>query len=191
MASNSGTASYTPSPLAKYLIGIFLLVGSAVLTYVVHFLPTLFGDLSIQSAIVALAYYGAHDLETGPPNGLPSWTTFAIVTVVAAVTGAVGFAPGMGAWTTGAVLVWFVAVLKLIYHAISEDAGASANPNAEAWALSLTGIGIGVLAYFAANPTAGLLVATTTVIQVIMLYVHVSTDGSTVTATPTPPPVPA
>lgn len=192
MASN--TVTYTPSPIVKYLALSVLLVAAVALTYVQHVFPSWAGLTVISAYIPTVFYFAAHDLESNkPPNGLPSWTTLVVVSVASAVYGAVGaFVLMNGTITLMAVLAWALVVLTAIFHSIAEDQGASAPVNAEAWATAGLGIGIGLIAFFLANPTAGLSTWIATGVVIVGQYVHIQTDGNSISASPvTPPPTPA
>lgn len=154
------SVTYTPSPLVKYYGLIALLAFGVGGTYLAHLFPDWVGLTTISAFVPTVFFFAAHDLESDsiPPNGLPSWTTFAVVTVTTAVYGAVGtFVLVNYTITLVAFLSWLIVVLGAIFHAIAEDQGASADPNAEAWATAALGIAIGLISYAANNPTAGIL----------------------------------
>jgi hypothetical protein len=197
MATSTVTAptlTYTPSPLVKYIALIALFAGAVALTYFMHVFPTWVGWASVGSFIPSVLYFAAHDLEGSKiPNGVPAPTTFIVVTVGTALVGAVGaWVVNDAALTLSAVLTWLVVVLGAIFHAVNEDQGANAPLTAEAWATAGLGIGIGLIGFFLANPTAGVSAWVATAFTVVPMYVHISTDGSSVSASPvTPAPTPA
>ena len=193
-ATTPPTLTYTPSPLVKYIGLVALLAFGVGGTYLAHLFPDWVGLTTISAFIPTVFFFAAHDLEsdTSPPNGMPSWVTFAVVTVATAVYGAVGtFVLVNYTITLVAFLSWLIVVLGAIFHAISEDQGASAKPNTEAWATAFLGIAIGLISYLLANPTAGISAWITTLVAVVPMYIHIQTDGSSVTVSPvTPAPTP-
>jgi len=197
MAPGTPTLTYTPSVLVKYVGLTAALVVLGVLTYLVHVFPNDAFLVGIASYIPSASYFVAHDLyDSKTPNGLPGWASFITVTVVSSVEGAVGlFVLHNGSLTLGAGLVWGIAVMGSVFHALAEDQGANVPDYIENWITAGLGIAIGFAGFFYANPNAGIAAWVSTAFIVIPQYIHVSTDGSSVSVSPQPnptlPPPPA
>lgn len=119
----TSTATYTPSPLVKYIGLTVLLIAAVVLTYVSKIFPDTVGLTAIVVYVPSVIYYVSHDLESaGTPNGIPSYTTFAVIVVATGLEGAIGqFVLQNGTVTLAAGLVFAIALLNLIFHTIAED----------------------------------------------------------------------
>ena len=190
----TSTATYTPSPLVKYIGLTVLLIAAVVLTYVSKIFPDTVGLTAIVAYVPSVIYYVSHDLESaGTPNGIPSYTTFAVIVVATGLEGAIGqFVLQNGTVTLAAGLVFAIALLNLIFHTIAEDQGANAPAQAENWATGAIGVAIGLLAFYYGNPSAGITAWIATVVTVVGQYFHVTTDGSSISVTPVnPSPTPA
>ena len=185
MAATSKPISIALSGTVTYFFLIVALVGSVILSYGIHLFPTAFGDVGIGTAIVGIVSYLTHDLEsTHTPKGLPSYTTFVVVSVASAAFASVGYFTSSTFITLSATLVWLVAIVSFINTYLKENGSSSLTSSEVSWATAIIGASLAFLTWYQGDLTASGATVLVTLITTFSQYIHLSETSSGVSVSP-------
>ncbi|MBF6555558.1 MAG: hypothetical protein IVW52_05200 [Acidimicrobiales bacterium] len=107
-----------------YLATIALIALTVVGTYAVHVLPAFMGYVGITTGVLALLAFLVQDLMAEQlPTGWPTYTTFVVVSAVAALEAGVGVATSTTFVTLSAFIAWALVVTQAFVSYLNQDQG--------------------------------------------------------------------
>jgi len=187
MAASGTGASTTPiaTPLVKYILLLTAFVGSIFGAYVLNVIPDVVGFAGAGTSIAALFAFAVADLESMPDSPVPTGVTFVVITVGAAVYGAVGAYTNQtfAVWT--AFLAWVLLVLEYIFTTFQAQLSTYVPSAYDSMAVSGVGLVVALVQYLAANPGAS--VAALVVTGVVYFASHLNNNGAATAAPPSAP----
>ncbi len=184
-STTTKTVSVTLSGAATYALLLVALVGSVILAYILKVFPDALGNVGIATSLTGIIAYLTHDLTTAhEPKGWPTWVTFAVVSVVTALYGALGSFTGQTLLTYGAALTWIVAFVSYLSTYVQENGSKGLTPVQATWLTAILGTVLTVLTYVTGHPDAGVATILVTAILAGAQWFHLH-EGTVVIAPPT------
>lgn len=179
----------TLSSTALYWLYAILLIAVVAVSYIAKLVPTDWGVAGIGTIAISFFWVAAHEFEDQhTPSGTPYWVTWVVVTVAAAVEGAIGQFTSDTTLTIVAVIAWIIIVLQSLITSFTEDAGINVPQYAETIVVTIIGASVTFLMWYAQNTTATLGAILATIIAIVTSYLHITTTSTATTVPAATPP---
>jgi hypothetical protein len=141
-----GVVTLALSTPLTYIITLALVAFTLVGAYAVRVLPTFVAYVGVETGVLALLAFLVQDLTSETvPTGWPTWSTFAVITVVGALEAGIGVATASTFVTLAAGTAWLLLVVQWAINYLNSDQGANIPLGTEMQIVALLGIVVTVL----------------------------------------------